>query len=302
MAWAGVWRWVLGLVVGLLGWVGPGQATETLSGLPASGTIRWVTYNVAGFNGWHRRQDDFEAQRSRAEEMGAAMRAWDATVIGLQELPREPELQAALRRGFGAGWMVQPLPINAAPHTLRTVGLAWRSDRVDRVEVAKAESGWPRYWGAADVRIDGQPWRVHTGKLYPGANETANQRRREEVPRLLSELSQDRDVQSEHVIVLADLNMDAGDPLFERWWQAGWRDAAAHDQPTKHDRGEPTYRRRLDYVFLPVDLSAVILRGEVLTAGRFKWRPTVDSEAWSDHLPVLVDLRLSGGRAGADSP
>jgi endonuclease/exonuclease/phosphatase family metal-dependent hydrolase len=294
-------RWIAAIALGGAGWGSAGCALLSASDSQPAATadqppIRWITYNVASFNGWHRRLEDLERQLSRAREMGRLMRTWDATVIGLQEVPRDVRVQAALAEGLGAGWEIAPLPINASADKPRTVAVAWRSDRVKWGAAVETQAGWPQYWGAVDLWVDGRKWRVHTGKLSPGKDEAAAERRSGEVDRLLPALDADRVEAESRVVLLADFNTHDSDPLWDRWWAADWKDAAlgtaADAIPTKNDRGETTYWRRLDYVLLPVELSGRVRRGEVLDAGQLRWRGESEPEPWSDHLPVLIDWAL----------
>ncbi|GAB5561555.1 MAG: hypothetical protein SynsKO_32020 [Synoicihabitans sp.] len=255
--------------------------------------IRWATYNIAGLNGWHRRQDDRENQFERARAMGRAMRTWNATVIGLQELPRDEELQGAIREGMGPDWNLRALPINASPETLRTVGVLWRVDCVAWSAVVPVDERMPTYWGAADLVVDGLAWRVHVGKLSPGQTEAAALKRLSETKKLSSLLRRDRQKQHERVVILADLNAALAEASLVRLLSDGWKDALegspAARIATKHDRGEETYRRRLDYILIPRELAGSTANGTVVRDVGFALPLRGMVEPWSDHQPVWVD-------------
>ena len=151
------------------------------------------------------------------------------------------------------------------------------------------------HWGRAVLRMGAASLVVYGFKLAPRDQSDTRER---QINRLAPYLKQDL-AQGRSVVMAGDLNHRPFDPEYARWSQLGLVDAydSSAQGPgfTKMDElGEHPLRpyRRIDYVWLSPDLAVRPVAAQTLAEGEFI--PALPHRSWSlsDHLPVMVTVRL----------
>jgi len=265
-------------------------ATPTRTATPPwdAGVIRAMSFNIRYDN-----PDDDPPWSDRRERVVEAIDDVSPDVVGLQEaLPGQFSYLRDRLEGY-AWYGVGRYGGDEGEHT----PLGWRSDRfeaVDRGTFWLSETpdepgsvGWnadlPRIASWVDLEsrtgdLRFRTYSTHFSHVSPEARENSS--------RLLRERIEDRLVDRRMSILLGDFNFEPGSAAHQELTKSGLVDARQVAAEVEGPEGtfqeglgggEPG--RRIDYVFLPINVPVV----------RFRTLPPAETLR-SDHLPVVADV------------
>jgi hypothetical protein len=259
--------------------------------LPPSNKIRFVSYNTGHLRGFP--AEPKERAASIATDLGAEVARLDGTVIGLQELPLDPDILQKFRRALGSGWSLCLAP--ASPKAKHLTGLAYKHSVVRVVSHPSIPEGpdAPPHGAAFHILVGEAEWLVQTGKLHPGRSRSDVLQRDREAAFIANWTPKSPNPPVSNSILLADLNDSYEGSDFAAFGKYGWNDGmlmGGSTLPTKTDAPGRFPSRRLDHVLVHSTTQAWIHSSRVAEERRFSFSSNTGEPILSDHCPVIIDL------------
>ncbi|MBW2499807.1 MAG: endonuclease/exonuclease/phosphatase family protein [Deltaproteobacteria bacterium] len=255
--------------------------------------MRIGTWNVCGFRGYS--GTGARPDLSSVEDWVRVLARLDCDVLALQEVGLDQNWlgRVAARLGLQASFLSSPVRWPAA--ILSRLPIRDRGGLLldDLVNVEPSEEGpFSRSAGTALIELGARAdlWVV---SLHAHPHDATMREREAEV---LSDRLREMDVRDEFVAVVGDFNCEPPESFHRRLHELGFQNAFVSGR-TPRTRLQDRDQVAIDHIYLSSSLRPALL-GEARAVAQTGFAPR-GGEGWaySDHLPVVVDLDRGACRA-----
>ncbi len=266
----------------------PTSAASVITPMRSATALRSITYNVLACRGYPSTDDNrailHNARKQIPARIALELALHEPDIVTFQESPAESVVadiadrmgmnHAYFRGGYPGAVMTR---FEILETTNKPLAPGTRPDTVEGL--------FTRHWGRAVLKTEDGDLVVYSAHMFPGDREDI---RAKEVTQMLATMKADL-ASDRSMILQGDLNHTPEGPEYQRWVEAGLRDAFAAKgagEGLTIPSTEP--RRRIDYVWAHGSL-ADCTECRVLFEGAFRTNP-LDSKSFalSDHIPVLT--------------
>ena len=263
---------------------------KTVSADPTrrAGALRTITYNVLACRGFPTTDDNRAVLRAARSQMTARMALelalYEPDIVTFQESPAE-SVSAEIADRMGMNYTYFPGGYPGTVITRFEITESTNKPLAPSVGPDEVRGLFTRHWGRAVLKTDDGDLALYSAHLHPGNVET----RGKEVTQMLAAMSADIE-SGRDMILQGDLNHMPDGPEYQRWVDAGLRDALVE----KGDAAAFTFastepRFRIDYVWSHGPIADCLTECRVLFEGAFRTNSDdPKSFALSDHIPVLA--------------
>lgn len=252
-------------------------------------TLRTITYNVLACRGYPSTDDNQAIVRNARKQMPARialeLSLHQPDIVTFQESPAESVVaDIANRMGMNHTYFRGGFPgavisrFKIMETTNKPLAPGKGPDGVKGL--------FTRHWGRAVLKTEDGDLVVYSAHMFPGDREDI---RAKEVTQMLAAMKADLE-SNRSMILQGDLNHTPDGPEYQRWVEAGLRDAfAAKGAGDGLSIPSTKPRVRIDYVWAHGPLADRLTECRVLFEGAFRTNPQdPKSFALSDHIPVLA--------------
>ncbi|MCH8823563.1 MAG: endonuclease/exonuclease/phosphatase family protein [Planctomycetes bacterium] len=250
--------------------------------------LRTITYNILACRGF-KLTDDNRAILSKARKQIPARIAlelalYEPDIVTFQESPAKSVVaDIANRMGMNHTYFRGGFP--GAVISRFEITESTNKPLAPGTDPDDVKGLFTRHWGRAVLKTDDDDLVVYSVHMHPGQPDI----REKEVTQMLAAM--DADLTSNRSIILqGDLNHTPDGPEYQRWVEAGLRDAfAAKGTGDGFSIPSTEPRKKIDYVWAHGPLADRLTECSVLFEGDFRTNPQdPKSFALSDHIPVLA--------------
>ncbi len=267
----------------------PTPAASAITPMRSAAALRTITYNVLACRGYPSTDDNKAVVRNARKQMPARialeLALHQPDIVTFQESPAESVVaDIANRLGMNHTYFRGGFPgavisrFKIMETTNKPLAPGTSPDDVKKL--------FTRHWGRAILKTEDGDLVVYSAHMFPGDREDI---RAKEVTQMLAAMK--ADLESDRSMILqGDLNHTPDGPEYQRWVEAGLRDAFAV-RGTGDGFSIPSTepRVRIDYVWAHGPLADRLTECRVLFEGAFRTNPhDPKSFALSDHIPVLA--------------
>ncbi len=267
----------------------PTPAASAITPMRSSAALRSITYNVLACRGYPSTDDNRAILRNARKQMPARialeLALHQPDIVTFQESPAESivadianrmGMNHAYFRGGFPGAVISRFKIMETTNKPLAPGTG--PDDIKGL--------FTRHWGRAVLKTEDGDLVVYSAHMFPGDRVDI---RAKEVTQMLSAMK--ADLESDRSMILqGDLNHTPDGPEYQRWVEAGLRDAfASRGAGDGFSIPSTEPRVRIDYVWAHGPLADRLTECRVLFEGAFRTNPhDLKSFALSDHIPVLA--------------